>query len=145
MIQKTRFPEKARVEEKLAELVRYYQDLLEDLPSEEDFFGERLSRRGIEKTMELIADAIIDLALILVSSQGFEKPADSREAITILEKNKVLSSPLAAKIKDLISFRNLIVHRYGKIEPHKEYTSISENHKDIPLFVKEIQRYVNSK
>lgn len=140
MIKKTRFPDQGRVSDKLDDLIKYYGELKEDFPEEDEFQSNRLSRRGIEKTIEIIADTIIDIALILVSSLGLEKPSDSGEAIEILEKHEIIQKPLAEKIKDLISFRNLLVHRYGKIDQHKEYVSIAENHEDIILFVKEIER-----
>jgi len=116
MIQKEKMPEKARIEEKLDDLLKYYEELLEDLPQKKEFKEKRLARRGIEKTLELIADTIIDISLIIISSKGLEKPQDSRDSINILEKNKIITSSLSAKIKDLISFRNLLVHRYGKID-----------------------------
>jgi uncharacterized protein YutE (UPF0331/DUF86 family) len=60
----------------------------------------------------------------------------------ILYKNKILSNNVALKIKDLVSFRNLLVHRYGKLDEKEEFTHISENHKDIEKFIEEIDKYL---
>ena len=54
------------------------------------FGGIEGFERGIEKTVELIADLIVDIALIIISEAGFNKPEDSRGAITVLEKNQIL-------------------------------------------------------
>src|SRR3989338_7536195 len=119
-----------RIKDKLDELLRYHKELIEDLPAKKDFKKERIIRRGVEKTVELIADTILDIALMIISGEGFEKPEDSRSAIIILEKKKVLSKLISDKIQDLLSFRNLLVHRYGKVDEDVEYSNIRGNHKD---------------
>lgn len=132
-----------RVSSKLDELFSYHEELMEDLPAEESFKKERLARRGIEKTIELIVDAVLGIALIIISEKRLEKPEDSRGTIKVLEKNKILSKELSAKMQDLVSFRNLLVHRYGKIDEDIEYSNIKENHGDIVLFIKAIENYLN--
>lgn len=142
MIKKIRLPANGKLIAKLDELVKYSEELNEDLPGKEEFKAGRLVRRGIEKTLELIADTITDIALIIISEKNFEKPEDSRDAIRVLEKNKVLSKDLSPKIQDLLSFRNLLVHRYGRIDEELEFNNISENQEDIVLFVKEIEIFL---
>tara|TARA_Y100000310_G_scaffold220239_1_gene221703 strand:- start:508 stop:942 length:435 start_codon:yes stop_codon:yes gene_type:complete len=143
MIKKDKIVEEGRISEKLDDLIQYHQELVEDLPTKTKFKNERLTKRGIEKTIEMIADLIIDISLIIISEKGFDKPDDSRDAIRVLERNKVLSKQLSAKIQDLISFRNLLVHRYGKIDDDLEYENIEDNNKDVVLFVKEIEGWLN--
>ncbi len=139
MTQKLKLSSNDRIKDKLDELVSYHRELIEDLPEKDEFKQERLVKRGIEKTIELIADTIVDIALIVISEKGLKKPEDSRDALSVLEENKILTKKLAGKIKDLVSFRNLLVHRYGKIKADLEYNNISENSEDIILFVKEIE------
>ena len=134
--------DQGRIEEKLDDLVRYHGELVEDLPSKSEFVDGRLVRRGIEKTIELIADTIIDIALLIISGKGLEKPEDSRDAIALLEKVKILPKDVAARIMDLISFRNLLVHRYTKIDENLEFSTIKEEHPDIISFVKEIEKFL---
>lgn len=139
MTQKLKLSSNDRIKDKLDELVSYHRELIEDLPEKDEFKQERLVKRGIEKTIELIADTIVDIALIIISEKGLKKPEDSRDALSVLEENKILTKKLAGKIKDLVSFRNLLVHRYGKIKADLEYNNISENSEDIIFFVKEIE------
>ena len=131
-----------RIKDKLDELLRYHKELIEDLPAKKDFKKERIIRRGVEKTVELIADTILDIALMIISGEGFEKPEDSRSAIIILEKKKVLSKLISDKIQDLLSFRNLLVHRYGKVDEDVEYSNIKGNHKDVIAFIEEIEGFL---
>ena len=66
---------------------------------------------------------------------------DSRGAIEELYKNKIINQNLKEKVADLISFRNLLVHRYGKIDEKLEFENIKENHEDILEFVKRIELF----
>src|SRR3989338_3559689 len=128
-----------KLKEKLDDIVSYYDEFLEDFPKESVFEEERLVRRGIEKTVELMADAIIDAAMTLISMDNMIKPKDSREAIRLLEEKGVLSRKTSLKVQDFISFRNLLVHRYARIDESKEYQSLSTEHQDIIAFVKEVE------
>lgn len=128
-----------KINDKLDALGQYHQELVEDLPPYDEFVAERLTRRGIEKTIELIADAVLDITMIIISAKGLEKPVDSAESIRVLSKHKFLSPGLAAKLEDLIRFRNLLVHRYAHVEEEKEYANIEENHEDIVDFIKEME------
>ncbi|MBS3123131.1 DUF86 domain-containing protein [Candidatus Woesearchaeota archaeon] len=146
MIKKIRpIIENLRIQDKLDELAKYYEELGEDLPSEDEFIEDRLIRRSIEKTVELIADTIIDIAFVLISSLKLDKPQDSRAALQTLEGHKIISKHISAKIKDLVSFRNLLVHRYGKVDSSLEYNCIKENESDIGLFIEEIDTYLKKR
>ncbi len=131
-----------KIKDKLDVLEKYHSELVEDLPSEEIFVAQRVPRRALEKTVEIIADTIVDLAMIVISAKDYDKPAEQAEAVTILEKNKVISSNLSGKIKDLVRFRNLLVHQYAKIDEKREYENISEDHQDVVDFIKEIDTFL---
>ena len=132
-----------RVKDKLDLISKYYDELNEDLPqSEEEFSRERVSRRAIEKTIELIADAVVDVAMIIISAKSLEKPNESCESISILAKNGILSSSFADKLKDFVRFRNLLVHQYAKVDEQREFETIRDNHQDILGFLKEMEDFV---
>ena len=131
-----------RVKDKVDLISRYYQELKDDLPSEEEFSQERVPRRAVEKTIELIADAVVDVAMVIISAKSLEKPKESSESITILAKSGVLSSPLADKMKDFIRFRNLLVHQYAKVDEKREFETIRDNHQDILEFLKEMEIFI---
>lgn len=83
--------------------------------------------------------------MMIVSEKGLPKPKDSREAIIILEKRSILSSSVSLKIQDLVSFRNLLVHLYGKIDEKQEYHNILENQEDILDFVREVKAFLKER
>lgn len=135
----------SRIKEKLDDIITYYHELMNDFPTEHEFKENRLARRGIEKTVELIAESVLDVTMMLISSKGIEKPQDSRTSIALLEKHGILSKKLSLKLQDFISFRNLLVHRYARVDEEQEYETIDENHEDILHFVEEIELFLKKR
>jgi len=41
-------------------------------------------------------------------------------------------------------FRNLLVHRYGKIDDERIWTILQEDLKDFELFISKIERFISS-
>ena len=137
--------DRQRLSDKLDELSRYYDELLDDLPAKKMFIQDRVRRRGIEKTIELIAETIIDIGILLIAGLSLQKPNDLRSIMDVLQEAGIVSKPLAGKMKDFLSFRNLLVHRYGKIDMEKEFNHIKECHVDIEDFMTAIDRYLKGK
>ena len=61
--------------------------------------------------------ACIDLAAHVVSSEGYGLPGTQAEAFTLLEKHGVVDPALAADLRRMAGFRNVVVHRYAEIDP----------------------------
>ena len=131
-----------KIKDKLDLLERYHGELVDDLPDYDSFVSERLTRRGIEKTIELIADAVVDVAMILISAKGWEKPTEAAGTARVLAQQKVLSVHLSEKIQNLIRFRNLLVHQYVKVDDEKEYEVLAENHTDVIEFVTAVELFL---
>ena len=58
----------------------------------------------------------IDIAAHIVSDEGMGVPGSFNEMFYLLEENKYLSSELTEKMVKAASFRNLLVHEYGKLD-----------------------------
>jgi uncharacterized protein YutE (UPF0331/DUF86 family) len=58
----------------------------------------------------------IDLANHVIRSYKMGIPASSAESFEILQKKAVVESELADKLKKMVYFRNLVIHRYQKLE-----------------------------
>lgn len=131
---------------KLDEMNRYLQELDHLLPEAEEEYTANLSiRRACEKTIELAIESVIDVMAMLVSHLKLGVPKDEDDIIAILEKKKVLSSKLSAKIRGMKGFRNILVHRYGEIDDGKAYFSLQEELGDFSLFEKEVKSFLQKK
>jgi uncharacterized protein YutE (UPF0331/DUF86 family) len=134
-----------RIRDKLSELIVYVAELDEDLPPEEDEYVEkRLSRRACERTFQLGCENILDICNLIIAGKGLGLPKDNRDAIRKLCISKILPVKLASRLEDMVSFRNLLVHRYGKVDDLRAYHYMKEESEDLYEFARTIEKFIEN-
>lgn len=111
-----------RIKDKLSELKVYIMELDEDIPEdEEEYLEERVPRRACERTFQLACEDVIDICNLIIAGKALGLPRDNRDSIKKLSDNKIIPEKLSARLEDMVSFRNLLVHRYGKVDDSRAY------------------------
>lgn len=64
------------------------------------------------------AQAAIDLATHVVSTEAYGLPGDVAESFALLGQHGVIDADLAARLRKMVGFRNIAVHSYQTIDPH---------------------------
>jgi uncharacterized protein YutE (UPF0331/DUF86 family) len=88
-------------------------------------------RDVVEREMERAIQSCIDMGTRLISQEGFPKAEDYHHIFNILFQEKVISANLAKKMKEMVGFRNLLIHEYRRIKHEEVYRHLQ---KDIPIF-----------
>jgi len=133
-----------RIKDKLVELQEYLIELNEDIPdSEEDYLRQRLTRRACERTFQLACENVLDICNLIIAGKGFGLPKDSRDAIRKLSDNQIIPEKLSERLGDMVSFRNLLVHGYGKVDDFKAYRYLKEEMDDFYDFMDRIEGKLN--
>ncbi len=70
-------------------------------------------------------------------------PKDNRDAIKKLGDNKIIPKKLEARLEDMVSFRNLLVHRYGNVDNSRAYKYLTEDIDDLYEFAEAINKFVD--
>ncbi len=60
-------------------------------------------------------EAVIDLAMHIVSEKKLGIPQNSRDAFEALNSNNIIDDELAKKMKSMVGFRNIAVHNYKAV------------------------------
>jgi len=97
---------------------------------------------------QLILQTAEGIAIICqhILAKDFARPVTGySECITRSQEVGLISQKLSEKLNDLISLRNLIVHRYWKIDDKKLYTHAINDVEDLLMFLKEIDEYIVKK
>ena len=134
---------KDEIRKKLVEMDSYLEQVEEYFPSEEDeFLRSRIEKHGIYKLLESAIEEVIKICSMINSDLSLGIPSDEDSIIKNLEDKKIISEELAEKIIQMKGFRNILVHRYGKINDKEAFETIKENLGDFEIFKKEILKFL---
>lgn len=123
------------IEEKLSDLEQW-------LPlSLNQYMEDKKGQAAIERTIQIIMQAIIDISIQFLKLFKLEIPQSEMDIVDLLQ-------PYIQNIeiiKELKKFRNFIVHIYGKIDQQKIFTYATQMKKDIPKLVEEFKQIIEKR
>ena len=92
--------------------------------------------------IESAIENVIKICSMINSDLKLGIPSDEDSIIKNLADKKILSKELYEKIINMKGFRNILVHRYGKINDEIAFENIKENIEDFEGFKKEISKFL---
>lgn len=131
-----------RIREKIDELELYLNELETLLPAHEDDYMNLITKRACEKTFELACETLIDVCNIFISEKGYGKPTDNKDSVDKLVDNSIISEDLGDRLKDMIGFRNLLAHRYLKVDDHLAFEQLTNKTQDFFEFIGAIDKFI---
>lgn len=111
-------------------------------PNFEEFSELGLVKDGIYKRMEFAIERIIDILSIINSDLRLSIPEDEEDVIENLGRNGILMQSMVDKVRRMKEFRNIIVHRYGRIDDLLAYKILKENFEDFGEFIESIELFL---
>ncbi|SCX92288.1 Uncharacterized conserved protein YutE, UPF0331/DUF86 family [Alkaliphilus peptidifermentans DSM 18978] len=91
-----------------------------------------------ERFLHLAIECAIDIGNHIISDMRYRKPETNRDVFEILHENEIISLKLKENLGNMASFRNILVHDYVKIDRVMVYKIITEDIKDLKLYMKDI-------
>jgi len=73
---------------------------------------------SVKYYLQISIESCIDMANHLISSERFRSPRDYADTFTILSEKGIISDEFAHVMKQMVKFRNRIVHLYGEVDNH---------------------------
>lgn len=95
--------------ERIRKQVELVEELLGELETEKSY-------RGIERLVQLIIQALLDLGLMVVAALGLRRPRAYSEVGYILWEQGVLSRHDAEMLRSMAGLRNVLVHAYALVD-----------------------------
>jgi uncharacterized protein YutE (UPF0331/DUF86 family) len=89
-------------------------------------------RRFAEHTLQLAIQAALDVASHVVSDERLGEPRTDRE---LLAGAGWLAPDLAARLRDMAGFRNVLVHGYTDVDPDLVRDVVTNHLSDLDAFV----------
>ena len=103
------------VAKKLGLIEAYVHDL-RTLGRPDDLATDIREQRFTLHTLQLAAQAALDVASHIVSDDHLGEPETSRDLFGLLARHGWIDNDLAAKLEDMAGFRNVLVHGYADVD-----------------------------
>jgi uncharacterized protein YutE (UPF0331/DUF86 family) len=103
------------VAKKLGEIERYVAELRR-LARPEALGQDVKEERFIAHTLQLAIQAALDVASHVVSDERLGEPRTNRELFDLLERRGHVTPALAAELRHMAGFRNVLVHGYDTVD-----------------------------
>lgn len=125
---------------KLTEIEESVETIRENLPSRvEDFVSMGIVKDGIYKRAEYAIESVFDICHVINADLSLGIPSNEDDVIENLKNNGILDTTLSMKVISMRKFRNIVVHRYGKIDDRVAYHMLTEGLDDFEIFSERIR------
>ena len=135
--------DKELVSRKISQLGNY----LEALKGADDITWERYqsdvrSRAFVERYLHLCIEKVIDIANHFVSFYRWREPDGYRDLFQILHEHGIIPAKELSRFQNMASFRNMLVHRYEKVDDEFVFGLFRKRLEDFDLFIKIIKEWI---
>jgi uncharacterized protein YutE (UPF0331/DUF86 family) len=120
-------------------LIEAYVHELRTLGRPEAIRHDLREQRFTLHTLQLAAQAALDVASHIVSDDGLGEPESYRELFTLIARHRWIEPALAVKLEDVAGFRNVLVHGYADVDLAVVEDVVRHHLDDLLAFVKAIR------
>ena len=103
------------------------------------FKSSSMQQKAVERSLTVCVEIMIDTAVRILALKEIPPNETAIGKLEQLESIGVIGS--AEDYKNMVRFRNLIVHRYENIDPEILFDIISKRLEDYERFIEEIRTY----
>jgi len=135
--------DKTLVEKKLRRIEEFLRELKDvEISSIEEFKENVITRRFIERNIELAIEQMIDICKHFVSGLDLSEPETYSECFDMLVKEGVVLKQSLDTFKSMVRFRNILIHGYEDVDDSITYGIYKQRLDDFKIFIKEIRNYL---
>ncbi len=102
---------KISIERCIEQIDKYYR-----LESRLSFENDFLKQDAIAMNLQRACELSIDIANHLIKARKLGLPQDSRNSFELLQRGGLISVEMMATLQTMVSFRNILVHEYRKLD-----------------------------
>ncbi|MCK4365375.1 MAG: DUF86 domain-containing protein [Thermoplasmatales archaeon] len=110
-----------------------------------EFSNLELVKDGIYKRLEFCIENMFDICAVINTDLELGIPESDENIVDNLIRNKVINDRLGEKLKSMRGFRNILVHRYGRINDELAFEIMSEHLQDFYDFIEKIENFIQQK
>lgn len=128
---------------KITETEESIDAIREHLPEDaKEFSGLGIVKDGIYKRAEYAIENVFDICHIINADLSLGIPSGEEDVVENLRRNGIVDDGLALKLLSMRKFKNIVVHRYGKIDDSVAYILLTDEIEDFNVFNEHIRRFL---
>jgi uncharacterized protein YutE (UPF0331/DUF86 family) len=108
--------------------------ILTALP-EDAFLQDFTNVESAKHLLQVSIECCLDIAHHIVADEGYRTPADYYDTFVVLHENGVLPEALMPTLRQMVGFRNRVVHLYWDVDDATVYRILQENLGDFETYV----------
>jgi uncharacterized protein YutE (UPF0331/DUF86 family) len=127
----------------ITERVNYLKEMSEEFPTFSSFRkADHKYRSAIERDLQVAIEACIDVGKVIISEKKLRLPESMKDVFAVLYENGFVDRPMLNILESMVGVRNILVHRYEKIDLEIIYGILKKHLPDFQKFIKQISKNV---
>lgn len=98
----------------------------------------------VERLLQLSIQSCIDIGNYIIARQELEIPEIEDNVFSVLGKHDIIPKSLAARIKGMLRFRNILVHDYLEIDQHIVHNITTKQLHDFDQFARSVVGWLDT-
>ena len=132
---------------KMADTQKYLEELMPILQHDSrEIIDDNLKLRSVERLFQLIVDTTIDINMYIITESDISVPDDYQSTFMVMGEHNIVPMDFAQAIAPSVGLRNLIVHKYGKVDIKRMIDDVKNNigqYKDYLKHISEFTKKMN--
>jgi len=117
--------------------LRSYLEKLRNLAAipQEQFLQDFTKVESAKHLLQVSIESCLDIAHHIVADEGYRTPADYYDTFVVLNEKDILPEGFLPTLRQMVSFRNRVVHLYWDIDDATVYRILQENLNDFETYI----------
>lgn len=103
-----------------------------------EFIQDFTKVESAKHLLQVSIECCLDIAHHIAADEGYRTPQDSYDAFVVLNEEGILPDDFLPVLRQMVSFRNRVVHIYWDVDDSALYDILQQNLVDFEVFVKYI-------
>ncbi len=109
-----------------------------------DFLSDFTKIESAKHLFQVSVECCIDVSNHIIASERFRAPKTYAEAFEILGEQEILAKDFLPTLRQMVQFRNRLVHLYWAVDAEVIYDILQRNLGDFETFTRQILDYLSA-
>ncbi len=118
-------------------------DILAALPQDR-FVQDFTNVESTKHLLQVSIECCLDVAHHIVADEGYRSPENNYDTFVVLAEHGILPDHFMPTLRQMVSFRNRVVHLYWDVDDIVVYRILQENLDDFETYIGYVLNFIQS-